>query len=120
MGKLIEKSIELPSPVLPSEALPSLDHPDTYDAKYSEYVLPDHFEDSSDTGKPRSSSLSLDHGFHKQESSQQSYSDPDKSREYSVQSAVGSAASEAMEILYSESGHSILLPASEPYPMNVV
>jgi len=114
-----EKSLELPSSLLSSPSLPSLDHTDTFDAKYSEYQLPDHFEDSSQSVKPNSASLSLDHGFHKQESSQQSYSDPDKSREFCVQSAVGSAASEAMEILYSESGHNILLPSSEPFPLNV-
>jgi uncharacterized Zn-finger protein len=85
-----------------------------FDGKYSEYQLPDHFEVSStDTAKAPGTRMALEQ--HPQEATAAAQF----SEKFSVQSAVGSAASEAMEILYSETGHSILLPHSEPYQLNV-
>ena len=91
-----------------------------FDPKFSDYQLPDHLEESvSDTRKETTMTpgLRLDQTFPKQEPDQMSDQFPGK-EDSPVQSIVGSAASQAMEILYSESGHAILIPPSGPYQMN--
>ena len=112
--RYIENSTPLPCEMTLLQAAES---PDQFSCKYSEYILPDHFG-----AAPRTSvkevvgpGLSLDHSGHSL--AVLPYSE--KSGQFCVQSAVGSAASEAMEILYSESGHGILLPNPGNYQMNV-
>merc|ERR1719205_77092 len=74
---------------------------DHFDLKYSEYRLPDHFEDAPpEEGKQTSARLSLESSFPK--TAQESTPQYGEKNEFLVQSAVGSAASQAMEILYSE------------------
>lgn len=89
---------------------------------FSDYQLPDHLEESvSNTRKeaPLTPGLRLEQTFPKQEPDQMSSDQFSGKEDSPVQSIVGSAASQAMEILYSESGHAILIPPSGPYQMNV-
>ena len=88
---------------------------------FSDYQLPDHLEDSVSTTRKETAitpGIRLEQTFPKQEPDQMSNQFPGK-EDSPVQSIVGSAASQAMEILYSESGHAILMPQTGPYQMNV-
>ena len=93
-----------------------------FDPKFSDYQLPDHLEGSVSTTRKETAmtpGLRLEQTFPlKQEPDQMSNQFPGK-EDSPVQSIVGSAASQAMEILYSESGHAILMPQTGPYQMNV-
>ena len=91
-----------------------------FDPKFSGYQLPDHLEEGvSSRQKDLGQNLRLEQTFPKQELDQMSDQFPGKEEDAPVQSIVGSAASQAMEILYSESGHAVLLPTSGPYQINV-
>ena len=86
-----------------------------------DYQLPDHLQEGASSAQKEtisSAGLDLEQTFPKQEPEAISNQFPEK-EDLPVHSLVGSAASQAMEILYSESGHTVLIPQTEPFPMNV-
>ena len=93
-----------------------------FDAKFCDYQLPDHLQEGASSAQKdtsiSSAGLGLEQTFPKQEPEAISHQFPGK-EDLPVHSLVGSAASQAMEILYSESGHTVLIPQTEPFQMNV-